>query len=62
MGRPGDAAVAATTTAVVMVLADVTPQRAWEQPVLRFADTVIGGIVGVAAVWLGRLALRQPGD
>ena len=45
-----------------MVLADVTPQRAWEQPVLRFADTVIGGIVGVAAVWLDRLAIRQPGD
>jgi uncharacterized membrane protein YccC len=62
IGRAGDAAIAAITTAVAMALAGVTPQRAWEQPALRFADTVIGVIVGGAAAWLGRLVIRQPGD
>ena len=42
IGRPGDAVTAGITTAVVMVVAAVSPQHAWQQPILRFADTVIG--------------------
>lgn len=53
-GRPEDAVTAAITTTVVMVVAAVTPQRAWEQPILRFVDTVIGVAVGIAAAWISR--------
>jgi len=59
LGRPGDVITAAITTAVVMVASAVSPQHAWQQPVLRFADTVIGVAVGVAAAWVG-LRLTGP--
>jgi uncharacterized membrane protein YgaE (UPF0421/DUF939 family) len=52
IGRPGDAVTAAITTTVVLVVAAVSPQHAWQQPILRLADTVIGVAVGVAAAWL----------
>jgi uncharacterized membrane protein YccC len=58
LGRPGDAITAAITTAVVLVVAAVSPQHAWQQPILRLADTVIGVAVGIAAAWL---ALRVTG-
>jgi uncharacterized membrane protein YccC len=32
-----------------MVLADVSPHDAWRQPIFRFADTLVGVVVGVAA-------------
>jgi len=38
IGRPQDATTAAITTAVVMVVAGVSPHDAWRQPVLRLAD------------------------
>lgn len=38
LGRPQDAITAAITTTVVMVVASVSPQHAWQQPILRFAD------------------------
>jgi uncharacterized membrane protein YccC len=52
LGRPGDAATAAITTAVVLIVADVSPHDAWEQPILRFFDTLIGVAIGVAATWV----------
>ena len=58
IGRPGDAVTAAITTAVVMIVAAVTPRDAWEQPILRFVDTLIGVAVGVAAAWIGLRLLR----
>jgi uncharacterized membrane protein YgaE (UPF0421/DUF939 family) len=62
IGRPGDAVTAAITTTVVLVVAAVSPQHAWQQPILRLADTVIGVAVGIAAAWLElRLAARWPG-
>jgi hypothetical protein len=60
LGRPSDAGVAAITTAILIALAAVTPHDAWEQPLLRLADTVVGVVVGVAAAWLGRVLIRQP--
>jgi uncharacterized membrane protein YccC len=57
-GRPGDAVTAGITTAVVLVVAAVSPQHAWQQPILRFADTVVGVAVGLGAAWLGLGALR----
>jgi hypothetical protein len=53
LGRPGDAVTAGITTAVIMVVVAVSPQHAWEQPILRLADTVIGVAVGAAAAWIG---------
>jgi uncharacterized membrane protein YccC len=52
IGRPGDAITAAITTTVVLLVAAVSPQHAWQQPILRLADTVIGVAVGIAAAWL----------
>jgi uncharacterized membrane protein YccC len=54
------AAAAAITTAVLLALAGVNPQHAWEQPVLRLADTIVGVIVGVAAAWLSRRVPWSP--
>jgi uncharacterized membrane protein YccC len=59
IGRPQDATTAAITTAVVMVVAAVSPHDAWRQPILRLADTAIGVIVGLAAAWIGLRAIRQ---
>ena len=53
LGRPGDAVTAGITTAVIMVVAAVSPQHAWQQPILRLADTVVGVAVGVVAAWTG---------
>jgi uncharacterized membrane protein YccC len=53
LGRPGDAVTAGITTAVIMVVAAVSPQHAWEQPILRLADTVVGIVVGALAAWAG---------
>ena len=58
IGRPGDAITAAITTAVIMIIAAVTPHDAWKQPILRLADTIIGVAVGVAAAWLALRLLR----
>jgi uncharacterized membrane protein YccC len=52
IGRPGDAITAAIATTVLLVGAAVSPQHAWQQPILRLADTVIGVAIGVAAAWL----------
>jgi hypothetical protein len=49
VGRPGDVATTAITTAVVMVAATISPHHAWEQPILRLADTAIGVAIGFAA-------------
>ena len=53
IGRPGDAATAGITTAVIMVVAAVSPHDAWQQPILRLADTVVGVVIGAAAAWAG---------
>lgn len=51
IGRPGDIVTCSITTAVVMVVADLSPHDAWQQPILRLADTVIGVAVGFGAAW-----------
>jgi uncharacterized membrane protein YccC len=58
IGRPDDAITAAITTTVVLVVANLSPHDAWQQPILRLADTAIGAAVGLAAAWL---ALRAAG-
>jgi uncharacterized membrane protein YccC len=51
-GRPGDAMTTGITTAVVMVLAALHPHDDWREPILRFADTLAGVAIGVAAAWI----------
>jgi hypothetical protein len=58
LGRPGDAASAGITTAVIPVVAAVSPQHAWQQPILRLADTVVGVGVGIGTAWAGLQAKR----
>lgn len=58
LGRPGDTVTASVTTAVVLVVAAVSPQHAWQQPILRFVDTVIGVAIGLGAAWLGLRVIR----
>ena len=53
IGRPEDAITAAITTTVVMVVAELSPHDAWQQPILRLADTAVGVAVGIAAAWTG---------
>jgi hypothetical protein len=52
--RPGDVITTSITTAVVMVVAGISPQHAWRQPILRLLDTLFGIAVGIATVWVGR--------
>jgi len=58
IGGPGDSLTAAITSTVVLVVAAVSPHDAWLQPILRFADTAIGVLVGVGAAWLDLRVIR----
>jgi uncharacterized membrane protein YgaE (UPF0421/DUF939 family) len=53
LGRRDDIVTTGITTIVVMVVAAMSPQDAWHQPLLRLADTVVGIAVGVACKWVG---------
>ena len=65
LGRHYDIITTGITTAVVMVAAQISPQDAWQQPLLRLVDTVVGIAVGVACKWIAsflfyRLIGEQP--
>lgn len=62
IGRPGDAITAGITTAVVMVSAASSPHDAWQQPILRLADTIIGVAVGVTVAWLDLRVIHSRGS
>jgi uncharacterized membrane protein YccC len=53
LGRRDDIMTTGITTAVVMVVAGMSPLAAWHQPLLRLSDTVIGIAAGVACKWIG---------
>jgi uncharacterized membrane protein YccC len=48
LGRRDEIVTVGITTVVVMVVAAMSPVDAWQQPVLRLADTMVGIAVGVA--------------
>jgi hypothetical protein len=50
--RSEDIVSAGATTAVVMVVAALTPHDAWQEPIFRAADTGVG-----IAVWLGAASI-----
>jgi uncharacterized membrane protein YccC len=54
IGRPGEVITTSITTTVVMVVAGISPQHAWRQPILRLFDTLIGIAVGIAAAWIAK--------
>jgi len=61
IGRSEDVITASITTTVVMVVAAISPQQAWRQPILRLIDTIVGIGVGIAGAWIGlKLATRIP--
>jgi uncharacterized membrane protein YccC len=59
MGRPDDTITTGITIAVVMVVAALSPNDAWRQPVLRLADTAVGVAVGVSVAWLSGSAVSR---
>jgi uncharacterized membrane protein YccC len=52
LGRREEISLTAVTTAVVMLVAAIEAQNAWQQPLLRLMDTFIGIAVGVACKWI----------
>jgi hypothetical protein len=61
LGRRDDIATTAITTVVVMVVAAMSPQDAWHQPLLRLVDTLVGIAVGVTCKWVGSDLYRGVG-
>jgi uncharacterized membrane protein YgaE (UPF0421/DUF939 family) len=59
LGRREDIVTTGITTTVVMVVAAMSPQEAWHQPLLRLADTVVGIAVGVACKWIASFLYFQ---
>ena len=53
LDRREDIVTTGITTAVVMVVAAMSPNDAWQQPLLRLIDTVVGIALGVAFKWIG---------
>jgi uncharacterized YccA/Bax inhibitor family protein len=51
--RRDDIVTTGITTAVVMVVAAISPNEAWQQPLLRLFDTVVGIALGVICKWIG---------
>jgi len=54
INRAGEVITTSITTTVVMVVAGISPQHAWRQPILRLFDTLIGIAVGIAAAWIAK--------
>ena len=53
LGRREDIVTTGITTTVVMVVAAMSPHDAWQQPLLRVVDTVVGIAVGIASIRIG---------
>jgi len=53
LGRRDDIVTTGITTTVVMVVAAMSPKTAWQQPLLRLFDTLVGIVLGVLCKWIG---------
>ena len=56
MNRTEDVVTTGVTTIVIMVVALKTTTNAWEQPLFRLVDTVVGIAMGVAGQWMASFA------
>ena len=52
VGQRDDIVTTGITTAVVMVVAGLSPEHAWQQPLLRLLDTVVGVAIGIICKWM----------
>jgi uncharacterized membrane protein YccC len=59
LGRREDIVTTGITTTVVMVVAAMSPQDAWQQPLLRLVDTVVGIAIGIGCMRIGSLLFAQ---
>jgi uncharacterized membrane protein YgaE (UPF0421/DUF939 family) len=59
LGRPDDIGLTAVTTAVVLIVAASVSQDAWQQPLLRLMDTIVGVAVGVACKWIASFLFNR---
>jgi multisubunit Na+/H+ antiporter MnhB subunit len=59
IGRRDDIVTTGITTIVVLVVAEMNPEQAWQQPILRLADTIIGIAVGVSCKWAASYAFYR---
>ena len=59
LDRREDIITTAVTTIVVMAVALQSPMDAWEQPLLRLFDTVVGVAIGVGAKWIASFAFYK---
>ena len=55
LGRPDDVITTGITTAVVMVVAAISPEHAWKQPTLRVVDTIVGAGIGITGAWISSI-------
>jgi uncharacterized membrane protein YgaE (UPF0421/DUF939 family) len=51
-GRRDEINLVAVTTAVILIVAAENPRAAWQQPLLRLADSVVGVAVSIACIWI----------
>lgn len=58
LGRHQDIVTTGITTTVVMVVAAMSPESAWQQPLLRLLDTIIGMAVGLGCARIGSVLFR----
>jgi uncharacterized membrane protein YccC len=59
LGRREDIVTTGITTAVVMVVAAMSPHDAWQQPLLRFIDTVVGIAIGIGSMRIASFMFVQ---
>jgi len=59
LGRREDIVTTGITTAVVMVVAAMSPRDAWQQPLLRLIDTIVGIAVGVGSMRIAAFLFVQ---
>jgi uncharacterized membrane protein YccC len=52
IGRDDDVITTGITSAVVLIVAAITPHDVWQQAILRISDTAVGIAVGVCASWI----------
>jgi uncharacterized membrane protein YccC len=58
-GRRDEINLVAITTAVILIVATENPLTAWQQPLLRLADSAAGVAVGIACKWIASLLFFQ---
>jgi uncharacterized membrane protein YccC len=59
LDQPDEIVTTGITTAVVMVVAGISPNQAWKQPILRLVDTIVGVAVGAFGSWISLKSRRQ---